>query len=39
MKFLALTLAAALALSACNTAKGVGRDVKSVGTAVEKAAD
>jgi predicted small secreted protein len=39
MKILALTLAAALALSACNTTKGVGRDVKSVGTAVEKAAD
>ncbi|MGD9811762.1 MAG: entericidin [Sphingobium sp.] len=29
--------ATALALSACNTVKGVGRDIESVGTAGEKA--
>ncbi|MCP5398251.1 MAG: entericidin A/B family lipoprotein [Sphingomonas sp.] len=32
-----LALVAALALSACNTVKGVGRDIESVGTAGEKA--
>jgi len=30
-------LAAALLLSACNTVKGVGRDIESVGNAGEKA--
>lgn len=28
-----------LVLTACNTVKGVGRDVQSVGEAVEKAGD
>lgn len=37
MKIVVLSLAAALALTACNTTKGVGRDVKSVGGAIEKA--
>ncbi|MEO8722460.1 MAG: entericidin A/B family lipoprotein [Sphingobium sp.] len=30
-------LAAALLLSACNTVKGVGRDIESVGSAGQKA--
>ncbi len=37
-KVMILALAgAALVLSACNTVKGVGRDIESVGTAGEKA--
>jgi entericidin A len=40
-KFAALAITAALSnallLSACNTVKGVGRDIESVGTAGEKA--
>ena len=28
-----------LALSACNTVEGVGKDVKATGQAIEKAAD
>ena len=32
-----LLAGAALALSACNTVKGVGRDIESVGSAGEKA--
>ena len=32
-----LLAGAALVLSACNTVKGVGRDIESVGTAGEKA--
>lgn len=32
-----LALVAVLALGACNTVKGVGRDIESVGTAGEKA--
>lgn len=34
---LAILTAAALLLSACNTVKGVGRDIESVGSAGEKA--
>lgn len=37
-KLTGLTLLAALALSACNTIAGVGRDVESVGETVEDAA-
>ena len=29
----------ALALAACNTVEGAGKDVKATGTAIEKAAD
>jgi predicted small secreted protein len=37
-KFVAATLiAASLMLSACNTVKGLGRDIESVGEAGEKA--
>jgi len=32
-------LAPAVLLSACNTTKGVGQDIKSVGKTIEKAAD
>lgn len=32
-----MTAAALLLLSACNTVKGVGRDIESVGTAGEQA--
>lgn len=32
-------VAGALALSACNTVGGVGKDVQSAGAAVERAAD
>ncbi len=32
-------LVPALFLSACNTTKGVGRDIKSVGKTIERAAD
>jgi predicted small secreted protein len=32
-------LGAMVALSACNTAKGVGRDVEAAGEAVQDAAD
>ena len=35
----ALTLAGALAVSACNTVEGVGRDVSSAGDTVAKTAD
>ena len=34
----ALLLAGALAVSACNTVEGVGKDVKSAGKAVEDTA-
>jgi len=34
-----LILIAALALSACNTIRGTGRDVESVGKTVEKTAN
>lgn len=30
---------ASLALSACNTVEGVGKDIKSAGKAIEKSAD
>jgi predicted small secreted protein len=32
-------LVPAMLLSACNTTKGVGQDIKSVGKAIERAAD
>ena len=32
-------LAAALAVSACNTVSGIGRDMEAAGTAVKGAAD
>ncbi len=35
----ALLILPAMLLAACNTTKGVGRDVKSVGKAIERAAD
>jgi predicted small secreted protein len=35
---LALTLAAAALVSACNTVEGAGRDIKSAGDAVEDTA-
>ncbi|CAN7433149.1 MAG: entericidin [Variovorax paradoxus] len=34
----ALLLAAALALAACNTVKGVGKDVQRAGEAIERSA-
>ena len=37
--FAALTLTAALAVSACNTVEGVGKDVSSAGDTVAKTAD
>jgi predicted small secreted protein len=36
---LTLGAAAALALSACNTTAGVGRDVKAAGNGIENAAE
>ena len=36
---IALALVAAVALSACNTIGGAGKDVSSVGKAVSKTAD
>ena len=39
MRILASALALALLLTACNTVRGLGRDVESVGEAVERAAD
>ena len=38
MKTLAIIVAATIALTACNTVQGVGRDVQGAGTAVEKGA-
>jgi predicted small secreted protein len=37
--FYAMIVVASLTLSACNTVKGVGRDVESVGKTVAKTAD
>ena len=37
-KMIVFSIAAALALSACNTVAGVGRDAQSAGKAVTKAA-
>lgn len=41
MKRMAIVMiaASAMLLSACNTVRGVGQDVESVGNAVEKTAD
>ena len=42
MRFIALVLVASMAVSfvaACNTVKGVGRDIESVGDAGEDAMD
>ncbi len=36
---IALLLGVAVVLTACNTTRGIGRDVKSVGQAIEKAVD
>lgn len=36
---LATLIASTLVLSACNTVRGIGRDVESVGKTVEKSAD
>lgn len=36
---IAILLAAPLALSACNTVAGIGKDVEAVGGAVEDAAE
>ena len=38
-KGIALLLAATVVLTACNTVRGVGRDVQSVGRAVERTSD
>lgn len=39
MRFLALILASLMFLSACETLKGVGRDVENAGEALEEAVD
>ena len=39
MKNILCIIAAALALAACNTIEGMGKDVKKGGEAIEKAAD
>jgi len=39
MKNILCIVAAVLALSACNTIEGMGKDVKKGGEAIEKAAD
>jgi len=39
MKNIPILLAAALALAACNTVEGIGKDVKKGGEVIEKAAD
>jgi len=39
MKNILCIVAAALALAACNTVEGLGKDVKKGGEAIEKAAD
>jgi len=36
---IALALASSALLSGCNTMRGVGQDVKSAGSAIERAAD
>ena len=38
MRTLAILVAATIALTACNTVQGVGRDVQGAGEAVEKGA-
>lgn len=39
MRFVIMLLAATLALSACNTVQGVGRDVQGAGNAIENSAE
>lgn len=39
MRLIAAALALTLLASACNTVRGVGRDLESVGKTVENAAD
>ncbi len=39
MRAAILLLLAALLLAGCNTTRGIGKDVKSVGTAIERAVD
>ncbi|MCX6967805.1 MAG: entericidin A/B family lipoprotein [Verrucomicrobia bacterium] len=37
--FTALALVAMMVLSACNTVRGVGQDVRSLGRGIERASD
>jgi predicted small secreted protein len=39
LQLAAFLLVPALLLAGCNTTRGIGRDVKSVGTAIERAVD
>ena len=39
MKNIVILIAAALAIAACNTVEGFGKDVKKGGEAIEKAAE
>ena len=39
MKTMLLALACAIALCACNTVEGLGKDIKKGGEAIEKAAE
>lgn len=39
MRIVVAAMAFALLLTACNTVRGVGRDLESVGDAVERTAD
>jgi predicted small secreted protein len=39
MRLLALMLLPTLMLAGCNTTRGIGQDVKSIGKTIEKAAD
>ena len=39
MRMVALTLAALLSLSACETVKGVGKDIQKGGEAIERAVE
>ena len=38
MRLVTMLIAAAIALSACNTVQGVGRDVQGAGQVIEKGA-
>lgn len=38
-RYLAALLVPALLLAGCNTTRGIGQDVKSVGKAIEKSVD
>jgi predicted small secreted protein len=39
LQFAVLVLVPAVLLAGCNTTRGIGRDVKSVGTAIERSVD